>query len=110
MLISSNLVTPSFRALVPKKQYTGTILKLTKSDKEKIAELQKELVSFECDAYGSGKFVRSPNMLKPAEFDKYYSRTRGIEERIDYLRSQIEKIKRNRLKIQMEKETKTSGK
>ena len=40
---------PTFRGLIPKSQYNGIILKLTKQEKSKIAEYEKEIANLELE-------------------------------------------------------------
>lgn len=99
MKISANVSNLQFQGLVPYNQYKGPLLKLTKSEKDKISKLQENINQAEFELYHlqrkyEGKF------LKTEDFDYYAGQVDKLMYRIEELKELIRNIKINRLTMQ----------
>ena len=89
----------SFKALVPIEQYKGTILKLTKNEKEKIAKYEHQIGALELERIHI--INRSLKTRHNAPLENYYSsRLLKLESQIEILKDMIKKIKLDRLSKQ----------
>ena len=98
--------TNSFQALVPLSDYKGPILKLTKKDKEQIAEIQRQINQYTVDSY---EHQRYRDLKKTwTEKDQFLYNIKGMSRsiNIDLLLKKIEDIKLARLKKQQEAKNK----
>ena len=100
MNISFSTPQTSFTAkkLIPLSQYKGPVLKLTKTDKEKIAVLENSIAALEIELYSISKYQRK----KISEKQKFLSDSAQmhLDARIRLLRQEIQDIKMNRLNKQ----------
>lgn len=99
---TGNPIVVNGRKLIPAKDYNGTILKLTKKDKEIIDLLKEEISKLEYEHYTLSKKIM---YLRPKSHKKYIYdlELRNIEEQIDSLRSEIIEIKKARFNKQTNK-------
>ena len=81
--------------LVPKKDYNGIILKLTKEDKKRINELihEKSLAELEIERV---KSIYSNYKVHSADGTWYEDTVIQIQLRIDEIKESIQQIKKNR--------------
>jgi len=100
---TNNTQTNTFKALVPKSEYKGTILKLTKKDKEQIAELKRQLVELESDTYESIKHRRLKKLWTSKDQFFYSINGYNREVMINCILDKIAEIKRIRLQKQLAK-------
>ena len=99
MLIIQNYNTNFKANLIPKSEYKGIILKLTKADKEKIHALQTKKAEIELDLSCIQKHINKIKITTPESIrlqDKYFT----LEERIHEIENMIKKIKIDRLNKQ----------
>ncbi len=97
-LVNNNYSQISFGHLIPKKDYKGTVLKLTKEDKAKIAVLQKNISDLEYELYRLCRYFeyKKPN----PDSDYFYIKADSIRTEIEMLKEEIRNIKTERLKKQ----------
>ena len=89
----------SFGVLVPIKNYSGPILKLTKEDKDKINILQKSISQLEIELYKLKNYFGYKQMS--TQTSNYYAdKFDNINFKIENLREMIKEIKISRLKSQ----------
>ena len=99
MIPSLNTTDLTFQALIPKDQYKGPILKLTKKEKEQISKYEHQIGGLELELNKLGEFVAKAR--HNAAVGDYYSDIMGkIETQIRYLKELIKEIKINRLNKQ----------
>ena len=90
------------RNLVPKSQYNGVVLKLTKTDKEKIAKLHKQKADYELEL---NKLIELGQKIKIACKEKIAINHRifFMERNIQIVEDMIKNIKTSRLAKQITK-------
>lgn len=91
----AKIVVPP-RKFVPLTEYKGPILKLTKSDINKIAELTETLTKLEIEYYDLNKYIRFAKVITRGLQDKMYF----LENCIESLKLQIRDVKISRLNQQ----------
>ncbi len=92
----------AFGALIPKKDYTGPILKLTKKEQAKVDEYYHKIGELElekaklCD-------LRQKNIKNNSNWEYYVKSVSHTTDKISYYQDQITKIKTERLAKQKAK-------
>ena len=99
----------TFKGYVPLSEYKGTILKLTKKDKEEIAKLQKIINEYEADIYENKRNKSLKKKCTERDEFGFFIRHTKTGEKIDTLRNKISEIKKNRLQKQQEKAVRLSA-
>lgn len=99
---NSNQYNINFGALVPKKDYAGPILKLTKKEQEQIDTFQRKISEFELEHEKIENLRQKEKRLSSAFF--YYCEVLDdIMYNIKTCKNEIAKIKTERLAKQKEK-------
>ena len=94
-------IQPTFGAkkLIPRSQYKGPILKLTKPDLKKIDKLNASRFEYEMDLIDIDKLLANKK-ISHAQFEFLMNKKMKIEAYIEEIISTIKEIKINRLNIQ----------
>ena len=100
-------ISTSFQAKAPKKlipiaKYKGPLLKLTTKEEEQIAQLKKQLAYYECEYFALQHHLANKKI--PLNMRDYYNdKYTTLQRNIDSICNEIQEIKANRHKIQMNK-------
>lgn len=92
------------RNLRPLNNYDGKLLKLTKSDKTKIAAYEASIAQLECDIYALNKSLDSPSKMGFRAWNALTDKIDYLQFKVDQLRTMIRDIKVNRFNIQKSKQ------
>ncbi len=94
---------PQERKLIPASEFKGPILQLTNSDKEAIAELQKQKTYFEVEHYKLTSYVT--NQKIPQKMKEFYGGILfDLETNIESIERKIRDIKKARYQQQLKNE------
>ncbi len=89
---ATNVVVVNGKRLIPRAEYKGPILKLTKADNQDIAKLQKQIENLEIEHIKIVSIL-SNKKFNGYEKDYYNDTCIKIEHQINTLKNQIEHIK-----------------
>ncbi len=89
----------AFNGMIPLKNYKGPILKLTNSETERIAALQKNINNMEIELYQLNKIFEGKR-LTTIQGNYYLNKIEAINAQITELKQIIRDIKINRLNAQ----------
>jgi hypothetical protein len=90
----------NFSGYLPLSKYKGILLKLTESDKEHIASLQKQITDLECNMYEYSSLHTSKKRTSDIQERNYKAYCKYVQATINSLRDKIKETKVHRLKIQ----------
>lgn len=89
----------SFGGMIPLKKYTGPLLKLTKSEEDKISTLQSNINDLEIELYQLSKIYDGKNLTN-GQANYYFNKVASINTQINELKEIIRTIKINRFNEQ----------
>ncbi len=89
----------SFGGMIPLKKYTGPLLKLTKSEEDKISTLQSNINDLEIELYQLSKIYDGKNLTN-GQANYYFNKVESINTQINELKEIIRTIKINRFNEQ----------
>ena len=101
MFINSQItLAQNFQGFIPKSKYKGPILELTESDKEQIANIQKQITSLECNIYEYTALHKSKKRTSDTQERTYKAYCKYVQRALNELREKIKEVKVHRLNIQ----------
>lgn len=93
---------PVGKNLVPKTEYQGPILKLTKNEQAKIKKLQESAITLEIEQIKLNDIIKSPHISNKEKYP-LLNKLDKIEHWLEKIKEEIQNIKIERLKQQKAK-------
>ncbi len=109
ILSLNNTQTPTSKGLVPMSDFKGPVLKLTKKEKERIAKLEQAILDNEHELYLMSRYRDLKQNWTEKDQYVYSFGGLGYELNIKRLKSEIQRIKLNRINKQRENATKKAA-